>query len=132
MASKVRGLNRDRRGRGFRQPLLSPFYTPGEKRLSEFEQAVVAAVEFLRRAWPQELGNLNYKIVDGPHLDATKTSVRRWAVIREPQTVVIYRLPTERFGRFHNPLDNRIRIEQVVFDAAGNLVGKDPWDLLGG
>lgn len=131
MASRVRGLHRDRRGRGFRQPLLSPFYPPGEKRLSEFEQAVVAAVDYLRRAWPQELGDLNYKIVDGPNLEALKSHVRRWSVIREPQTVVIYRLPTERFGHVHNPLDNRIRIEQVVFEAAGNLVGKDPWDLLG-
>ena len=44
---------------------------------------------------------------------------------------MIYRIPVERFDALRNPLDNRIRIEQVVFEAAGNLVGKDPWDLLG-
>lgn len=131
MATKTRGLHRDRHGRGFRQPFLSRFYPPGEKRLGDFEQAVVAAIDYLRRAWPNELGALDYKIVDGPSNDASRERVRRWSVIRHPQTIVIYRLPVERFGALRNPLDNRIRIEQVVFEAAGNLVGKDPWDLLG-
>ncbi len=131
MAIKARGLHRDRHGRGFRQPLLSRFYPPGEKRLGDFEQAVVAAVDYLRRAWPNELGSLEYKILDAPRSDLNNEQVRRWSVIRQPQTVVIYRLPVERFGALRNSLDNRIRIEQVVFEAAGNLVGKDPWDLLG-
>jgi len=131
MAIKPRGLFRDRHGRGFRQPFLSRFYPPGEKRLGDFEQAVVAAVDYLRRAWPNELGSLDYKIVDGPSNDASRELVRRWSVIRQPQTIVIYRLPVERFGALKNQLDNRIRIEQVVFEAAGNLLGKDPWDLLG-
>ena len=131
MPIKARGLHRDRRGRGFRQPFLSRFYPPGEKRLGDFEQAIVAAVDYLRRAWPNELGSLDYKIVDAPSADASKERVRRWSVIRNPQTIVIYRLPVERFDSLRNQLDNRIRIEQVVFEAAGNLVGKDPWDLLG-
>ncbi|MEN9752500.1 MAG: hypothetical protein RL670_191, partial [Actinomycetota bacterium] len=56
---------------------------------------------------------------------------RRWSIIKSPQTVVIFRIPAERFGALRNPLENRIRIEQLVFEAAGSLVGKDPWDLLG-
>ena len=99
--------------------------------MGDFEQAVVAAVDYLRRAWPTELGSVDYKIVDAPSGDASKERVRRWSVIRQPQTIVIYRIPVERFDALRNPLDNRIRIEQVVFEAAGNLVGKDPWDLLG-
>jgi hypothetical protein len=131
MATRERGLHRDRHGRGFRQPFLSLFYPPGEKRLGDFEQAVAAAVDYLRRAWPNELGSVDYKIVDAPSRDVSNERVRRWSVIRQPQTIVIYRIPVERFGALRNPLDNRIRIEQVVFEAAGNLVGKDPWDLLG-
>ena len=131
MAARIRGLQRDRHARGFRQPFLSPYFPAGEKRVGDFEQAVAAAVDYLRRAWPTELGNLNYKIVDGQSLESIRNQVRRWSVIREPQTVVIFRLPTERFGQLRNALENRIRIEQVVFEAAGNLVGKDPWDLLG-
>ncbi|MEN9753546.1 MAG: hypothetical protein RL670_1237 [Actinomycetota bacterium] len=131
MKSSARGLQRNRRGRGFRQPALSPLYPPGEKRLGDFETAIVSAVEFLRRAWPDELGKLEYRIVDGPSLESTTNQVRRWSVIRDPQMVVIFRHPIERFGALRNALDNRIRIEQVVFEAAGNLIGKDPWELLG-
>lgn len=49
-------------------------------------------------------------------------------------TIIIYRLPILRLnqGQSNNPTDERVRIEHHVFEAAAELIGKEPWELIFG
>lgn len=122
---------RDRHGRGIRQPLFSNLL-PGRKRLSGFEQIVAGTCDYLRNEWPEELADLDWEVADAPSINADSKGVRRWAVKRDQMTIVIYRLPIERLGhhRRTDALHERMHIEEFVFAAVGHLIGKDPWDLV--
>jgi hypothetical protein len=41
-------------------------------------------------------------------------------------------LPITRLSNNPNPMDERVRIEHHVFEAAAALIGKEPWELLFG
>mgnify|MGYP007012798086 FL=1 len=126
-----RGPDRDRHGRGIRQPLVTDLL-PGRQRLSSFEQIVSGTCDYLINAWPDELAELSWEIADAPSISAESKGVRRWAVKRDQMTIVIYRLPIERLGhhRRTDALHERMHIEEFVFAAVGHLIGKDPWDLV--
>lgn len=127
----TRGSNRDRHGRGIRQPLLSNLFRAG-RRTNGFEQIVSGTCEYLKNAWPDELANLKWQVIDTPSMNSESQGVRRWAVKPETMTIVIYRIPIERLGhhRRTDALHERMHIEEFVFAAVGQLVGKDPWDLV--
>ncbi|MEY4436685.1 MAG: hypothetical protein RL100_149 [Actinomycetota bacterium] len=127
----TRGNNRDRHGRGIRQPLLSNLFRAG-RRTNGFEQIVNGTCEYLKNAWPDELADLKWQVVDTPSINSESQGVRRWAVRPETMTIVIYRIPIERLGhhRRTDALHERMHIEEFVFAAVGQLVGKDPWDLV--
>lgn len=99
---------------------------------SSFEQIVQGAVEFLRTTWPDDLGELNCQIIDGPPISSDSKTVKRWATKPATNTIVIYRVPIERLGhaRRSDAMHERMHIEEYVFQAAASLIGKDPWDLL--
>jgi hypothetical protein len=127
----TRGGNRDRHGRGIRQPLLSNLFRSG-RRTNGFEQIVSGTCEYLKNAWPDDLADLKWQVVDTPSINSESQGVRRWAVKPETMTIVIYRIPIERLGhhRRTDALHERMHIEEFVFAAVGQLVGKDPWDLV--
>ena len=133
MADKAaaRGTQRDRHGRGIRQPLLSNLFRNGG-RAKSFDQIVAGACDYLQASWPEELADLKWQVLDAPTLGKDAKAVRRWAVKREEMTIVIYRLPIERLGhpRRTDALHERMHIEEYVFTAVGNLLGKDPWELV--
>ncbi len=127
-----RALARDRHGRGIRRPLLSKLFSHGQTRLSGFEQIVAATCEFLSAEWPEELAELSWVVQDAPPITRDSNRVRRWSLRRENHTIVLYRLPIERFtkDRRTDAISNRMRIEHYVFEAVGALIDKDPWDLI--
>lgn len=127
----TRGSSRDRHGRGIRQPLLSNLFRAG-RRTNGFEQIVSGTCEYLKNAWPDELADLKWQVIDTPSMNSESQGVRRWAVKPETMTIVIYRIPIERLGhhRRTDALHERMHIEEFVFAAVGQLVGKDPWDLV--
>ena len=129
--SQSRGVNRDRHGRGIRQPLLSNLLRNGGRH-SSFEQIVAGTCEYLKNAWPEELIDLNWEVIDAPSIKPESKGVRRWAVKRDEMTIVIYRVPIERLGHHSraDALHERMHIEEYVFAAVGHLIGKDPWDLV--
>ena len=129
---RPRGSSRDRHGRGIRRPLLSDLYAYGLSRGTSFEQIVSGTCDYLKAAWPNELSELNWQIFDAPSLKGESKAVRRWAVRRESMTVVIYRVPIERLGhhRRADKLHERMHIEEYVFAAVGELIGKDPYELI--
>ncbi len=129
---RSRGSSRDRHGRGIRRPLLSDLYAFEQSRATSFEQIVSGTCDYLKAAWPNDLNELNWQIFDAPSLKGEAKAVRRWAIKRESMTVVIYRVPIERLGhhRRADSLHERMHIEEYVFAAVGELLGKDPYDLI--
>jgi hypothetical protein len=100
--------------------------------LSFFETVVSQTVEFLKGAWPEELENLSYRIADSAPNMNPDGEVARYSVNRERFRITIYRVPIERLThhRRTDRLDERFHIEQFVFQATAELIGKDPGDLI--
>ena len=127
-----RGNHHDRHERGLRRPILAGLFRVGDSRLASFGQIVAGTCDYLKAAWPDELANLKWRIVDAPALKESSPEVARWSVNAAAFEITIYRLPIERMGHTRRPdaLDERMHIEQFVFAAVGELIGKDPWQLI--
>ena len=130
--NRSRGSHRDRHERGLRRPILAGLFRVGDSRLASFGQIVSGTCDYLKAAWPDELDKLRWRIVDAPALAKNTDEVARWSVNKEACEITIYRLPIERMGHSRRPdaLDERMHIEQYVFTAVGELIGKDPWELI--
>jgi hypothetical protein len=127
-------LSRDRHGRGIRHSLSGSLYKTGASNQDQFSGIISSTCEYLRETWPKELGNLSWKIMDAPVLGANSTRVKRWSARVETMTIVIYRLPILRLDNLTgtHPVEDRVRIEHYVFEAAAELIGKEPWELIFG
>jgi hypothetical protein len=124
--------DRDRHGRGIRHSLSGAQYKTGGSGLDTFASIVNSTCEYLKERWPDELGDLQHRIMDAPVLGVNSTFVKRWSVRKETKTIVIYRLPILRLNQSSNPTEERVRIEHHVFEAAAALIGKEPWELIFG
>jgi hypothetical protein len=126
--------DRNRHGRGIRHSLSGAQYKTGGSALDSFASIVSSTCEYLRERWPQELGDLQYRIMDAPVLGTNSKFVKRWSVRAESKTIVIYRLPILRLNQNQSssPTEERVRIEHHVFEAAAELIGKEPWELIFG
>jgi hypothetical protein len=123
---------RDRHGRGIRRPILSKLFKFGQTRSHGFEQYVETAVEYLKGIWEEDLAGVSWKVLDSPPLSGNSTEVPRWRVDRDTNTIVIYRIPTERFGTHSRlgAIEERLKVEEQVFEAIAELLDIDPWDLV--
>lgn len=132
--NRSRGSHRDRHERGLRRPLLASLFRVGDSRLASFGQIVSGTCDYLKAAWPEDLAKLRWRIIDAPALNKNTDEVARWSVNKEAFEITIYRLPIERMGHSRRPdaMDERMHIEQYVFTAVGELIGKDPWQLIPG
>lgn len=130
----LRPRDRDRHGRGIRHSLSGAQYKTGGSSLDSFATIVSSTCEYLKERWPEDLGDLQYRIMDAPILGANSKFVKRWSVRKESKTVIIYRLPILRLNQHQssNPTEERVRIEHHVFEAAAELIGKEPWELIFG
>jgi hypothetical protein len=131
---KPRPSSRDRHGRGIRHSLSGALYRTGGSSQDQFASIVSSTCDYLKERWPVELGSLKYQILDAPILGVNSTYVKRWAARPETMTIIIYRLPILRLDQNPNssPTEERVRIEHHVFEAAGELIGKEPWELIFG
>lgn len=127
-----RNRSRDRHGRGVRHSLTGSLYRSGGSSSDQFAQIVRTTVEYLRETFPEELSELNFRVMDAPILGANSTYVKRWSARKETMTVILYRLPILRLGSSPSPVEERLKIEHHVFEAAADLIGKEPWDLIFG
>lgn len=129
---RSRASYRDRHDRGIRRPILSKLFKFGQTRSHSFEQYVETAVEYLKGIWVEELAGVTWKVLDAPALTGNSTEVPRWRVDHESKTLVIYRIPTERFGSHsrQGQVDERLKVEEQVFEAIAELLDVDPWDLV--
>jgi uncharacterized protein len=120
---------RDRHGRSrYRAPLVSE-RTARNSGMTEFEQIVSTACEYMRREWPVELQSLNWRVEEMPQLPADSTHVPRFKLNHDTMTLTIYRGPLLRLTHHSRTdyTDERIHIEQEVFSAVSELLGRDPW-----
>jgi hypothetical protein len=126
--------DRDRHGRGVRHSLSGALYKTGGTGFDSFASIVNATCEYLKERWPNELGNLKHQVVDAPIIGPNSQFVRRWAVRPESNMIIIYRLPILRLSHKEtvNATEERIRIEHHIFEAAAELIGKEPWELIFG
>ena len=129
---KPRNTHRDRHERGMRRPLLSKLVKFGQTRSHGFEQYVNTAMEYLKGIWSEDLAELTWKIIDAPAISQTTTEIPRWRVDEELNLIIIYRIPTERFGSHSrkSSLDERLKVEEQVFEAVAEYLDVDPWDLV--
>jgi hypothetical protein len=130
-----RNSQRDRHGRGIRGALVrAPFR--GRKAPSGLVEIVASTVEYLKANFPAELGRLQWRVTDQAPIEMIGGSeqVRRWSNDPATMTIFIYRLPIERLGhvRRMDAMHERMHVEEYVFSAAADLIGKDPMDLLPG
>lgn len=98
--------------------------------MSDFEQIVSSTCDYLRGEWPTELRGLNWVVADAPEISADATEVPRYAVDSATMTVTIYRVPIIRLthNRRTDFMDERMHIEQFVFSAVAELLGREPWN----
>ena len=120
--------NRDRHGRGLRRPLPSKLFSNGIARSGFFEQVVIDTCEYLSQNFPEELSELSWHIEDVPLIQDGE-GVRRFLSDKNDMSIVLYRIPIERFGKNKLP-DPRMEIEHAVVSAAAELIDKDPWELI--
>lgn len=97
-----------------------------------FESVVAQTVEFLRGAWPEELEKLTWQVLDSPPSMFSSLEVPRYSVNSKKFRITIYRIPIERLThhRRTDRMDERFHIEQFVFQAVAELLGKDPGELV--
>lgn len=121
---------RERHGRPPRGSLLS--HLGSRSPLGFFESVVAQTVEFLRSAWPEELENLTWQVSDAPLGNSQGDEVARYSVNAGKFRITLFRIPIERLThhRRTDRLDERFHIEQFVFQATAELLGKDPGELL--
>lgn len=99
-------------------------------RSGNFAAAVEDAAEFLREVYPESFAGLRTEVRDLPPLKGELNSLRRFAFDRQTNTVYIYRIPVVHLGRMADPLDEVFRIENIVIQAAAEMIGRDPRDFL--
>lgn len=128
----ARGNQRDRHDRGIRRPLLSKLFKHGQSRNHSFEQYVSNAMDYLKGLWPEELEGVRWKILDAPAISGYSQQVPRYRVDKDQKLIIIFRIPTERFGSHKRAgaLDERIKVEHQVFEAVAEMIDVDPWDLV--
>lgn len=121
---------RSRHGRSIRGSLLA--HLGRRSPLGFFESVVAQTVEFLRDAWPEELENLTWQVSDAPLGNSLGEEVARYSVNPKKFRITIFRIPIERLThhRRTDRADERFHIEQFVFQATAELLGKDPGDLV--
>jgi len=127
---KTRATSRDRHGRGVRRPLWSPRFEPGVARQGNFADTVADAANYLRTNFPDDFDGLTVLVRDLPPMHPDTKKIRRYAHHLETKTIYIYRIPIKYLGRAHDPVEEIMRIDSYVIEAAAEMVGKDPRDFM--
>ena len=119
---------RARHGRPMRNFVLARL---GRRAFGSFEDVVTETCEFLREEWPAELSKLRWRVVDAPQ-SVVDGKLPRWSCDESRMQITLYRIPIQRQTHVRRPdaLDERFHTEQFVFFAVGELLGRDPWDLM--
>ncbi len=121
----------DRHGRAGRSSVLRPPLRPLAGRVDLFAISVTAAAEYLRGAYPEELGDVQFAIAGMPTSIQHGDGLDRWSINRDERLIVLYRVPIQRLTRLHidDDLHRRMAAESCTFQAAAEYIGLDPWEI---
>ena len=92
--------------------------------------AIAAAADYVQSLWPNELSDVTFRWADMP-ASVEGPRLPLWKVDRERAEIVMYRVVHERvLGRsLEDAWHERFAAEAAVFRAAGEYLGKDPWEV---
>ena len=129
-APAPRGGFRNRHGRGLRSSVTGPHLPVLRTRAETFEGAVAETADYLKGLWPDDLADVSFEIAGIPRTVRSGGFDRFW-VDHATRRIVLYRLPIERLTHAHveDEPHQRVHVEQCVFQAVAELLGRDPWDL---
>ena len=118
-----------RHGRQGRSSVVRPPLPPLQTRPERFDLIVGDTAEYLRETWP-ELREARFEIGEMPEVSDTE-GIPRWIVDRDAGRIVLFRLPIERLDipARVDQLGFRMMVEGMVFRAAAEFTGRDPWEL---
>lgn len=128
-AASARGARHGRHGRLGRSEVVRPPLPPLDGRLDRFEITVGGAVEFLRSAW-DELRDVRFEIAAMP-IHERGDGIPRWRTDHAAKRVTLFRVPIERLlPKGHDDAAHRrVAIENAVFHAAAEYLGREPWEI---
>lgn len=124
---------RDRHGRGLRGPLAPAGSAPARSRAARFALEAAAAMDRVQARYPEELAGIRVVVAAVPPDDPAdrETPVPLARVVRggggAPARIVIHRRPVEL--RTDGLLDQRRLLREVVAEAVGELLGKEPEEV---
>lgn len=107
-------------------------------RVLTFKRAAGAAVQYLQTQFPEQLGNVNIGFATMPiHRPTGEERSQRpmyYDIDREKQSIILYRLPIQRFRGLHvdDEEHRRMFIEHCVYEAVCEYLDVDPWNFLPG
>jgi hypothetical protein len=100
-------------------------------RQRNFSDTVQDTAAYLRETFPTDFPELKAVVRDLPPLHTDGNArLRRYAFHRDSNTVYIYRIPIKYLGRAYDPLEEMMRVESYVIEAAAEMIGRDPRDFL--
>lgn len=129
-SERNRALARNRHGRGMRRPLWSSKFHNGVVIKGSFDAAVADAADYLRSCFPEDFANLRTVVTNLPPM--TAPGIPLYRTHRASETVYLYRIPIERMRSRRDPIEEMIRIEEIVIEAAATMVERDPRNFLEG
>ena len=131
---KPRVARHGRHGRVGRSALTKPPLPAIGSRYDRFNMVFLSAVDALRHEWP-ELRAVRFELGSLP-INESDERMPRWNVDRDNGLIIVHRIVIERLDKAHGqPLNRtdefhrRLLIENAVFGAAAEYLGRDPYDL---
>lgn len=125
-----------------RRPIRSAITGPGlldpNGSVLTFKRWAGAAIQYLQAHLPEELDGVNLGFATMPIYPQPKRSVSTkpmyYDIDRENKTIVLYRMPIQRFRGLHaNDEDHRrMFVEHCVYYAVCEYLDVNPWDLFPG
>lgn len=127
----IRGLSRDRHGRGMRSAVTGPRLPQIRSRVEFFMLTVAHTVDYLRSILPDEMAGVQFDVAPLPTEGALAQGIERWSIDKANKRVVLFRIPIQRMGRLHrnDKMHRQMAIEAAVFQSVAELLGREPWDF---
>ena len=120
--------------RPIRSSITGPALANPQSRVKKFESDARGAVEFLQRAFPEELHGVQIGFQTVPAAAGESSMPMLYSIDRDAASITLYRMPIQRSKGLHVDDDEHRRyfIEHCVYRAVCEYLGREPWELLPG
>lgn len=121
-----------------RSSLAGPGLLDPNNRVLTFKRWAGAVIQYLQAEFPERLEGVNVGFatmpIHKPGPTVTSTAPMFYEIDRSSKTIILYRMPIQRFRGLHvNDEDHRrMFIEHCAYRAVCEYLEVDPWDLLPG